>query len=178
MAIETIRITSVNDRHYAKALELYAQSFPFHEQREAYSQSAIMSHPDYHFDMMLDDGNPVGIILNWHADMFIYVEHLCIMPALRGKGYGKMALSMLASYGKTVILEIDPPVDAVSIRRKHFYEAAGYVENPYPHVHPPYHSGHCGHDLVVMSCPHAIDAAQYEGFSDYLHAVVMDNAYA
>ena len=29
-----------------------------------------------------------------------------------------------------MILEIDPPVDDISIRRRGFYERSGFVENP------------------------------------------------
>lgn len=36
-----------------------------------------------------------------------------------------------------VLLEIDPVVDAVSEARLGFYKKCGFLENPYPHVHPP-----------------------------------------
>ena len=177
MNIRLFRAASANDPHYAEAMALYAQSFPYHEQREPDSQAQIMHHPAYHFDMIVDGEHLAGVILNWQTDAFIYVEHLCIMPGLRGQGYGRAALDALAGLGKTVILEIDPPVDDISIRRSHFYEKAGYVKNPYPHVHPPYHEGHHGHDLVIMSYPDAISAQQYEAFYDYLCRVVMHNAW-
>ena len=45
---------------------------------------------------------------------------------MRGRGYGAQALSLLGERKKTVILEIDPPNDEVSARRKAFYERAGY----------------------------------------------------
>lgn len=45
---------------------------------------------------------------------------------MRGRGYGAQALSLLGERKKTVILEIDPPNDEVSVRRKAFYERAGY----------------------------------------------------
>ena len=37
-----------------------------------------------------------------------------------------------------MVLEIDPPEDPVSRRRKGFYEGLGLVSNPWPHIHPPY----------------------------------------
>lgn len=40
----------------------------------------------------------------------------------------KRALALLAADGLPVILEIDPPVDAVSIRRKGFYQRCGFKE--------------------------------------------------
>lgn len=53
----------------------------------------------------------------------IYEQRL---PEMRGRGYGAQALSFSASAKKTVILGIDPPNDEVSVRRKAFYERAGY----------------------------------------------------
>ncbi|MBQ8507105.1 MAG: GNAT family N-acetyltransferase [Clostridia bacterium] len=176
MSVEFVRMSAAHDPWYSPAMELYAQSFPHHEQRQAFSQAAIMADPAYHFYRIMDGDVFVGVILNWQADGFIYVEHFCIVPELRGCGYGRQALKLLAGLGKTVILEIDPPVDAVAVRRKHFYESVGYVENGFSHVHPPYHEGHKGHALVVMSCPHALDEAQYRAFYHYLCDTVMAGA--
>ena len=80
---------------------------------------------------------------------------------------------MLGRRGKTVILEIDPPADPVSIRRKGFYERCGYAANPFLHVHPPYHRDIKGHDLVVMSCPKALGPREYEEFARSLRDSVM-----
>ena len=56
----------------------------------------------------------------------IYEQRL---PEMRGRGCGAQALSLLGERKKTVILEIDPPNDEVSVRRKAFYERAGYRAN-------------------------------------------------
>lgn len=100
-----------------------------------------------------------------------------MLPELRGQGLGSRALALLGSCGKTVILEIDPPVDAVSVRRRQFYERAGFVANPYHHVHPPYHREHAGHELVVMSRPSALTQAQYDAFAKVLTQTVMRDAF-
>ena len=89
----------------------------------------------------------------------------------------KRAMALLAADGLPVILEIDPPVDAVSIRRRGFYQRCGFVENPYLHVHPPYHAGHAGHALVILTAPGAISAEEYAGFADFLRERVMKDAY-
>ncbi|MEI3140799.1 MAG: hypothetical protein V8S34_04075 [Lawsonibacter sp.] len=59
------------------------------------------------------------------------------------------------------MLEIDPPVDELSIRRKGFYERAGFWANPFLHVHPPYRP-HSGHPLTVMTYPTPWDRGTYE----------------
>ena len=100
----------------------------------------------------------------------IYEQRL---PEMRGRGCGAQALSLLGERKKTVILEIDPPNDEVSVRRKAFYERAGYRANPFEHIHPPYRSESKGHRLVVMTCPTTISENEYKNFNSYLENVVM-----
>lgn len=104
------RIPSPSHPLYAEAMALYGISFPAHEQRETPSQTAILTHPDYHFTAILDGSHFVGDMLYWETPDFRYIEHFCILPALRGQRYGSRALSMLPC-DRPVILEIDPPVD-------------------------------------------------------------------
>lgn len=120
------RIPCPNHPLYADAMALYGISFPAHEQRETPSQTAILTHPDYHFTAILDGSTFVGDMLYWETPDFRYIEHFCILPALRGQRYGSRALSMLPN-DRPVILEIDPPVDEIAIRRKGFYERCGFT---------------------------------------------------
>lgn len=73
----------------------------------------------------------VGLVLHWETAEYLYIEHLCILPALRNHHYGQRTLELLAEFGKTLILEIDPPMDAIVCRRKMFYERCGFAENPF-----------------------------------------------
>ena len=170
------RITDARYPMYRTAIELYQKSFPLHEQREKTSQERILRHPDYHFTLVYDEKVLVGLVLYWEA-AFLYVEHFCILPELRNRHYGQRILAELGKQGKTIILEIDPPVDEISARRKGFYERCGFAENPYPHVHPPYHQENRGHELVVMSCPKEITPEEYDAFSEYLNGEVMEGAF-
>ncbi len=161
---------------YSRALELYALSFPRHEQRRTASQKRILAHGEYNFLLIMDEGRFSGLMLCWESSDFIYVEHFCILPELRGQGVGSSALELLSRKGKPLILEIDPPVDDVSRRRQGFYERAGFVSNNYKHVHPAYHRDCSGHSLVVMSSPGPLSPAQYSAFVSYLNRVVMAGA--
>ena len=79
----------------------------------------------------------------------------------------------LARQNKTIILEIDPLVDDASVRRKGFYERCGYVANAFAHVHPPYQAANRGHELIVMSYPHAISQSEFDSFTLDLGEKVM-----
>lgn len=171
------RITDMEHEWYQKATALYQISFPVHEQREKASQEKILGWNDYHFYLILEENTFVGLLLGWETERFLYIEHFCIQPELRGRRYGQWVLEALREAGRQVILEIDPPVDDVSIRRKQFYTRCGFVENPYHHVHPPYHRGNQGHELVVLSSPAAISGEEYQRFRDYLERRVMADVY-
>ena len=133
------RLENLNHPMYDKAMELYKISFPVHEQREKDSQEEILKDKDYHFDLIYDEKVFVGLILYWETEDYIYVEHFCILPEARNQRYGARTLELLKEKGKAVILEIDPPIDEQSMRRKGFYERCEFVENSYVHIHPPYH---------------------------------------
>lgn len=171
------RITNTRHNMYEKAIELYNISFPEHERREEPSRERIISDAEYNFNLIYDGDEFVGILLCWETERFIYVEHFCILPEMRGRGCGQRALELLGRRGKTVILEIDPPSDEISVRRKGFYERCGFKENGYAHIHPPYHEKNRGHKLIVMTAPHEIDHVQYEQFARYLGSRVMAEAF-
>lgn len=167
------RMTSAADEMYEKAMALYRESFPDFEQREAKCQRLIMDNPDYHFDLIYEEERFCGMILYWETDRFLYVEHFCISPQMRNRHCGQRALALLGQKDKTVILEIDPPEDTISIRRRGFYERAGFQTNGFAHVHPPYHKENQGHRLIVMSYPQKLTEEGYEQFYRYLKHVVM-----
>lgn len=171
------RITDASHAMYHEAMALYRESFPAHELRESASQERILHDPAYHFNLAYDGGTFAGLALCWEQEAFIYVEHLCILPQLRGRAYGSAVLALLAAEGKSIILEIDPPVDDISIRRQGFYERNGFSVNPYAHVHPPYHAGNHGHELVVISHPGVLTRDEYDGFARYLAGHIMKDAY-
>lgn len=96
---------------------------------------------------------------------------------MRNKQYGQKTLSLLAKQGKTLILEIDPPKDDISKRRKGGYERCGFTENFFPHIHPPYHKEDEGHSLVIMTCPEQVSKDVFDTFSHYLKNRVMKNVF-
>ena len=167
------RLNTSDNKKFDDALELYKISFPPHEQRELHSQTEILKDSDYHFNLIYNDDRFVGIILCWETEKFIYVEHFCILPSMRNHSYGTKALELLKHEKKVVILEIDMPVDGVSVKRKAFYERNEFTANNFEHIHPPYHAGNNGHGLMVMSYPRKLGAEEYNDFFDYLKNRVM-----
>ncbi|MGL4107464.1 GNAT family N-acetyltransferase [Clostridium sp. LP20] len=114
---------------------------------------------------MYDEDVFIGIILYWETEDYTYIEHFCIYSSMRNRKYGQKALELLREKYKTIILEIDPPIDEISIRRKGFYERVRFKDNSFVHVHPPYHEGKSGHSLFIMSYPNLLSEMEYENFN-------------
>lgn len=172
--MERVRLTDIKDSAFAEAWELYEKSFPIYEQRRIAQQEAVMSQPDYHFEVLYQGGRFAGIMLYWRQDKFVYLEHFAIVPSLRGGGLGTKALGLLLEDGVTVILEIDPVQDEISRKRLGFYQGLGFVCSPFKHIHPPYRQQFTGHRLEVMSSGRELSVEEYNDFAFYLNNRVME----
>ena len=82
------RLQDSQDGLYLQAMQLYQSSFPLHEQRKPDAQRAILKEPDYQFNLLMEEDHLMGELLCWETQEFIYVEHLCILPQLRGQHCG------------------------------------------------------------------------------------------
>lgn len=165
-----------NSEHplYAPFKELYACSFPVFEQRTERQQQKAFSCSNYHLRAYCENDLQIGFIAYWEFPAYRYIEHFAIHTGLRGKGYGGQVLkNFLSESSKTILLEIDPPADAVSLARLRFYQRCGFYPNPYPHVHPPYREAYEGHPLVVLSAGREITEDEYRQFRTDLSSVVM-----
>lgn len=174
--MKRIRITDPGDPLFARAWELYNNSFPLHEQRLAADQQAVLADEGYHFEVLEQAGRFIGILLYWENARFIYIEHLAIEPAYQGGGMGTKIMDTLMQAGKKIILEIDPIEDQRSANRLNFYTSMGFKENAYLHIHPPYRAEYEGHRLHLLSWPERLEADAYNAFTFYLNNKVM--AYA
>ena len=166
--VKLCRITIQNSSLYAWACELLAVSFPAEERRDDDFQRQVMSHPDYRLCAIVDGDVPVGVAGYFDAPDFLYFENFCISPDRRNGGYGSQTLKLLTSQGKTFILEIEPPVDDITRRRKAFYERNGMVVNPYRHIMPHYRKDDPDLPLLVLSYGRQITQAQYDALRSYL----------
>lgn len=150
MNIQISRLITIDDSRFKSAWELYQQSFPTHEQRSLKSQEKAMRHVDCYFEVMEQNDSLVGLLIRWETKHFNYIEHFCVAPNRRGKGEGSYILSTLKD-NLPIILEIDPPETDIAKRRLAFYQRAGFVQNPYIYLHPPYQKEGKAFPLEIMT---------------------------
>ncbi|MBG9736213.1 GNAT family N-acetyltransferase [Paenibacillus alvei] len=170
-----IRLTSADDMYFRELLELYEISFPQHEQRIFDDQIRVLDNSAYHCEVILEDDEFVGLICYWKTKRFSYIEHFAIHPNRRGDNLGSRCLQEFIEVNEIVILEIDPPIDPISIRRKNFYMRLGFQENKYHHEHPPYKEQYKPHELVIMSFPRIITECEYAEFNEFLKNTIMNS---
>lgn len=166
--MEFLRITNDGCTHWKDAWDLYELSFPIFEKRNLQNHIEAMGNENFHCDVILENEKFIGILFYWVWNEFKYVEHFAINPELRGKNYGSKVLEEFCKDDKITILEIDPPVDEISIRRRKFYERMGFVMNEYKHIQLPYRKGHEGYVLKILTYGKKVSIDEYNEFYKYL----------
>lgn len=162
------RLCDNNQYLYERAIALYQSAFPAEERRPSDEQTRVMKKPAYHFDFIMEAEEFLGIMLYWETDTFVFLEHFAMRPELRGQGLEANALSLLKEKGKTIILEIEDPIDAITCRRYAFYCRNGFFMTPHHHIQAKYRLGDEDLMLKILSYPHAITTEEYLQFQDYM----------
>lgn len=171
--LQFIPFHSPADKGWAQAQELYENAFPYKEQRSAEEHLRALRDPHFEADGIWRGEEFIGILYYWKYDGTRYIEHLAISPDLRGQSMGSKALSAFCKTGGPVILEIDPPVDEISVRRLHFYQRTGFIENSYIYIHPSFREPFESHKLVLMSYPTALTDDEAQKFADFVRDRVL-----
>jgi len=168
------RIEHKEHPEFESAYCVYEQSFPAFERRTRSDQVQALNDKQYHFNLIKSqEGIFLGILLIWHATDFIYIEHLAITPKARGKSIGTRILEQLkVTAKKPIILEIDPPVDEISVKRKRFYKKVGFVDDGRAYIHNSYQKQTQPHTLDILSFP-AISDPLFESFKQYIDSHIM-----
>ncbi|PKV67244.1 GNAT family N-acetyltransferase [Pontibacter ramchanderi] len=173
--MEYIRLTDSSHHLFEEAWQLYEQSFPLEERRPLSWQQTIMPHGNYRFELVLLEGNLVGILLWWSFEEIRFIEHFATVPALRGQGYGKLILKDFASREeRPVLLEVEPPHTEIQRRRIRFYEQNAFILNHHPYQQPPYHHGQPPLKLLLMSHPTSISHDAVSRFVSMRHPTIYE----
>ena len=189
--MEFHRITCTDDPALGAFWHMYECSFPPEERRSREKQSAILSDSAYYCLAVMspfahgkphDKENPaetgstpapVGLFCFWRFPEICYLEHLAVHPDHRSGGIGgKILQAWIKRYGDLAgltVLEIDPPVTDIALRRKGFYERNGFVFNGGKtglFMHPSYTKTPRYHPLCLMSLGRPMNEEDRRVFDD------------
>ena len=166
--MEFLKIEPEDKSRWSEVWKLYEESFPVAERRKAEDHLSACNDNRF-FPLSVWDGNQlIGLMFFWEWDNYRYLEHLAVNPDLRGHGYGTQLLNYLRESKHTIILEIDPLINELSVRRLQFYERSGFTLTPYRFVHLPYQLDGIKQELLILSYPKMISKEQHNHFLEFL----------
>ncbi|MEN6322035.1 MAG: GNAT family N-acetyltransferase [Proteiniphilum sp.] len=166
--MEFLLIREPDNESWKRIWELYEESFPLAERRKADDHLRACGDDRFFPLSAWEGGELIGLMFFWEWDSYRYLEHLAINPEMRGQGYGSQLLRHLRDSAHSIILEIDPLSNELSVRRLQFYERSGYTLTPYRFVHLPYRLDAKAQELLILSYPRMITKEQH---NDFLHFV-------
>lgn len=168
-----ISVTDSKHPLFEAAWKIYNEAFPVEERRSLQQQEHILQIPAYHFDVAVYEEKVIGILLWWDFEEMVYVDHFATDTNIRGAGLGKMILQeFMQKTHKPILLEVEPPVEEIQLRRIRFYERLDFILNDHPYQQPPYHKGGIPIDLQLMSFPRAITKVEADLFVSKYHPVI------
>lgn len=155
-------LKNTQDRFFNTAWELYEEAFPSQEKRFVAEQIQLLNNHFYTFQAIYDNNNFIGILGFWEIEEFIFIEHFAINSSLRGKNYGTLILSEFLKEKKYVILEIEPLLNQQNLKRLHFYQNLGFVQNTIEHFQVPFRKGDTPIALELLSYKTSLTQEKYQ----------------
>lgn len=172
--MEFLRIDPTDTVRWNKVWDLYESSFPTAEKRKQEDHKRAFENPLFFPMSAWENEELIGVLFYWEWENYRYLEYLAVNTELRGKSYGSQLLRHLSDNGHTIILEIDPLINEISVRRLQFYERAGYTLTPYRYMHLPYRLETEIQELLILSFPKMISKEQHTDFLHFMDNIVMD----
>ncbi len=146
---------TANPGYKDQAAELYESAFPSDERRPTKEWLDLMDHEGaFHVLYITNDRDEfLGFIAYWNFETFAYIEHFAVKPSSRGHGYGGTALDRFLStnQARSIILEVEPPTNAIAEKRISFYQRHGLQLLPVSYIQPPYSPGKQAMPLKLMA---------------------------
>jgi len=138
--IEFKKIENSSDPFFGKMYELYRSAFPAVERRSLGSLEQILNYDkNFEMDALLKDGDFVGFFNFWTFERFVFGEHFAIDPKMRGQNIGsEVVKTFVSKINLPVVLEVEMPTDAQSIRRIDFYERLNFKVLSHNYAQPYY----------------------------------------
>ncbi len=131
---------------------LLHDAFPSNERRPDSCQCYNADHePRFHCCVVEYNDAPAGLVCYWELEDFCYIEHLATIPSMRHNGIGTSVLSLLKLQYRLIVLEVEPPTDAVAQRRIAFYRLNEFELWTEPYMQPAYSPDQQPLPMQIMS---------------------------
>lgn len=147
------RITEVTDPFFTNLYNLYTLAFPTAERRSCTGLEFELTYGErFCAHALIQNDKFVGFFNYWTFDRFYYIEHIAIVPTMRGQNIGTEAMKIFKQQTNLpIIMEVDMPNNSASIRRIKFYEKLGFTVLPHNYAQPPYETEGFLLPMLIMS---------------------------
>lgn len=143
---------NTNKDNWEEFVKLYLGAFPSDERRELRELINIQLIKDYSLFEISNNKRFVGFLELWEFKEFLFLEHIALFPEEQQKGYGTDVLEgILRNTVKPVILEAEPAIDSLSVRRIKFYAKSGFKVLNFDYTQPPYYPGKNSVPMLLLS---------------------------
>lgn len=131
---------------------LMESAFPADERRKSTKWVEQLGYANFHlWALPHPDRTIIAFLSWWEWDDLRFVEHFAVNERFRGLGNGSQLFGMFLEHAqKTVLLEVEPPVNNLSIRRIEFYKRHGMNLLDIAYQQPPYRVEYKPKDMLLM----------------------------
>ncbi|WP_432712437.1 GNAT family N-acetyltransferase [Pedobacter sp.] len=169
MAIQYVRLTDGSLPVFTFIKELYEGAFPWQERRDWPSLMALLKNPDMQLDLITAEQRPIGFLIWWNIQGWLFIEHFAIAAAERSAGYGAAVMRhYLGMANGKVLLEVEPPVTVDAQRRISFYEKLGLTVLDFPYEQPSYVDQEVYYPMFLMG---KLPENEKQGFAEVIEAM-------
>ena len=159
MTVKLVQIDNTSHRYFKQARQLYEEAFPPDKRRSLDVQKELLQSREYHFEIVTVKDEFAGFMLWWNFAELCFIEHLAILPELRGQGIGKQVLkNFIQQHSKIILLEVELLDSEINRRRIAFYQRLGFHFNDWDYYQPSLHEGGKKVDLRLMSYPGVVSS--------------------
>lgn len=152
-------------KNFEQIFSLMEISFPKNEFRTFENQKKLLQNPYYNIITQENEKNDViAFLAFWSFNTFNFIEHLAVSPLCRGKGTGTKIMNdfINKNSSKSIVLEIEPPSDEITVKRLKFYERLGFKLNNYEYYQLPLRENDSKARLNIMSYPQKLSPSEFQ----------------
>ncbi len=132
-----MKITTLKKCDFEKMYSIMEQAFPSAERRKKESQIALLDNPLYCISVYKDKYDILAFAASWNLGSFIFIEHLAVSHALRGKGIGTQFLEKYKDTAPLpIILEVEDTNTDIAKKRIEFYKRLGFKISDVCYIQP------------------------------------------
>ncbi|MDY5969736.1 MAG: GNAT family N-acetyltransferase [Bacteroidales bacterium] len=168
--IRFIELSESGHRRFAE--DLFEDAFPLKE-RPKFDVVEDREENNFHFLVVTNDDDPIGIFTYWNFPEFNYIEHFAIAPEFRGQGMGKATmLNFMLDHPEQVVLEIELPDTEQAEHRLEFYTDLGFTRQSQEYVQPSYHGDKTPEVPMIIMTKYELDDGEFEEITQVLYEKV------